>query len=64
MHDFDNIVQVTKEDDEIYGTFGNHIIRTKLEPVRSRANELLGVDVTNWIYNNYEWFFKQFGYSK
>jgi hypothetical protein len=63
-HDFDNIEQVTKEDDEIYGAFGDHVIRKKLEPVRSKAKELLGKDVTDWIYTNYEWFFKQFRYTK
>lgn len=63
-HDFDNIEQVTKEDDEVYGVFGDHKIRTKLEPVRSRAKELLGKDVADWIYNNYKWFFDQFRYSK
>jgi sulfotransferase len=64
QHDFDNIEQVTKEDDEVYGTFGDHVIRTKLEPVRSRAKELLGTEVTNWIYTNYKWFFDQFRYTK
>lgn len=63
-HDFDNIEQVTKEDDEVYGAFGDHVIRKKLEPVRSRAKELLGRDVTDWIYNNYKWFFEQFRYTK
>jgi sulfotransferase len=63
-HDFDNIEQITKEDDEVYGVFGDHKIRTKLEPVRSRAKELLGKDVTDWIYNNYKWFFDEFKYSK
>jgi sulfotransferase len=63
-HDFDNIEQVTKEDDEVYGAFGDHAIRTKLEPVRSKAKELLGKDVTDWIYNNYKWFYDQFKYNK
>jgi sulfotransferase len=63
-HDFDNIEQVTKEDDVIYGTFGDHKIKTKLEPVRSKANEVLGKDVTKWIYDNYKWFFDYFNYSK
>lgn len=63
-HDFNNIKQVTKEDDEVYGAFGDHVIRTKLEPVRSRAKELLGRDVTDWIYTNYEWFYKTFRYTK
>ena len=64
VHDFDNIEQVTKEDDEVYGTFGDHTIRTKLEPVPSRAKQLLGKDVTGWICDNYQWFFQQFRYSK
>jgi sulfotransferase len=64
QHDFDNIEQITKEDDEVYGVFGDHKIRTKLEPVRSRAKELLGKDVTEWIYNNYRWFFDEFRYTK
>jgi sulfotransferase len=63
-HDFDNIEQVTKEDDEVYGAFGDHVIRTKLEPVPSKAKTLLGKDVTEWIYNTYKWYFDQFGYKK
>ena len=64
QHDWDNIEQVTKEDDEVYGSFGDHTIRTKLEPVPSRAKQLLGKDVTNWIWDNYQWFFQQFRYTK
>jgi sulfotransferase len=64
VHDFDNIEQVTKEDDEVYGVFGDHKIRTKLEPVRSNARELLGNDVYEWIYKNYKWIFDQFKYVK
>jgi sulfotransferase len=64
QHDFDNIEQVTKEDDEIYGAFGDHVIRKKLEPVSSKAKSLLGKEVCDWVWNNYEWFFKQFRYTK
>lgn len=63
-HDFDNIEQLTKEDDEVYGSFGDHVIRKKLEPVPSRAKALLGKDVTDWIWNNYQWFFDKFRYTK
>ena len=63
-HDFDNIQQVTKEDDEVYGAFGDHVIRTKLEPVRSNAKQILGMDVYQWIFDNYKWFFEQFRYTK
>jgi sulfotransferase len=64
VHDFDNIEQRTKEDDEVYGIFGDHKIRTKLEPVQSRAIEFLGKDVCNWIYENYKWYNEQFRYLK
>jgi len=63
-HDFDNIEQVTKEDDEVYGVFGDHNIRTKLEPVQSKAKEILGRDVTDWIYNSHKWYFDLFNYKK
>jgi len=64
FHNFNNIQQITKEDDEVYGTFGDHVIRTKLEPVKSRSIELLGSDVCDIIYKNYKWFFDIFGYNK
>jgi len=48
----------------VYGQFGDHVIRKKLEPVQSRAKQLLGKDVTDWIYTNYKWFYDQFRYSK
>lgn len=63
-HDFDNIEQVTKEDDEVYGIFGDHTIRTALEPTKSKAKTLLGADVCDWIWTNYQWFFNKFGYKK
>lgn len=63
-HDFNNIQQVTKEDDEVYGIFGDHEIRLKLEPTRSRAKQILGNDVCDWIYNNYRWFYDRFEYKK
>jgi sulfotransferase len=64
QHDFDNIEQVTKEDDEVYGVFGDHTIRTKLEPVQSQAKKILGADVCNWIFDNYKWFYDRFNYKK
>lgn len=63
-HDFDNVEQVTKEDDEVYGAFGDHNIRMKVEPVPSKARQLLGKDVVDWIWNNYKWFFDEFKYTK
>jgi sulfotransferase len=64
QHDFENIKQLTKEDDEVYGSFGDHTIRKQLKLIPSTANQILGKDVTKWIYENYQWFYEQFRYSK
>ena len=63
-HDFDFIEQITKEDDEVYGIYGDHIIRTKLEMQESTAKKVLGADVCNWIYDNFKWYFEKFNYKK
>jgi sulfotransferase len=63
-HNFDYIEQVTKEDDEVYGAFGDHQIRNELKLTPSKAKTLLGKQVCDWIYDNYRWFFDQFKYSK
>lgn len=63
-HNFEYIEQITKEDDEVYGAFGDHTIRNELKLMPSKAKSLLGADVCNWIYNNYKWFYEIFKYSK
>ena len=63
-HDFDNIEQVTQEDDAVYGAFGDHTIRHKLEVVPSKAKDILGKDVVDWIWNNYQWYNQAFNYRQ
>ncbi len=63
-HNFDNILQITKEDDNIHGVFGDHIIRPRLEMKQSDAKSILGDRVCDWIYDRYNWYFKTFGYNK
>ena len=63
-HDFDNVEQVTKEDDAVYGIYGDHTIRTKVEPLHSQSKQILGRDVTDWIWNTYKWYFDYFQYRK
>lgn len=41
-HDFDNVEQVNKEDDAVFGFEGLHTIRPKVEPVKSDWKEILG----------------------
>jgi sulfotransferase len=64
IHDFDNIEQVTQEDDTVYGAFGDHAIRQKLEVVPSKAKDILGKDVVDWIWNNYQWYNQAFNYKQ
>lgn len=68
-HDFDNIKQITVEDDEVYGIYGDHKINNKLELPASQAKKVLGYNeagmlITDWIYENYKWFFNRFNYKK
>jgi sulfotransferase len=63
-HDFNNVEQITKEDDEVYGIYGDHKIRLKVEPVPVTHNTILGPDVSNWIYDSYRWYFDRFNYRK
>ena len=43
-HDFDHVEQVIQEDDDVHGYTGLHRIRSKVEPVDSRAVQVLGQD--------------------
>ena len=61
-HDFNHIEQITKEDDQIHGIFGDHIIKNKLEYVPSNAKEILGKGACDWIKSNYKWFYDYFKY--
>ena len=61
-HNFDSVEQITTEDDSVYGIYGDHTIKQKVELQKKDYNEILGVDPSNWIKNRYKWLFDQFGY--
>ena len=62
-HDFDNIPQLTKEDDSVYGIYGDHQIKPVLDTVvRHNYNEVLGEGISNFIKTKYDWYFKFFNY--
>ncbi len=58
QHDFNNIEQVTQEDDDVYGIYGDHTIKPKLVPTKSNAKEVLGKAVCDWIKERYAWVYK------
>jgi len=65
QHDFENINQITKEDDEVYGlTSDLHQIRTQLSMQQPDYKQILGQDICNWLYQNYTWYFEKFNYRK
>lgn len=61
-HDFDNIEQVTHEDDTIHGVFGDHKIQPKLKYIEPNYEEILGMKISQDIVKTYNWFYKSFNY--
>jgi sulfotransferase len=61
-HDFENVAQVTQEDDQVHGTPGLHTIRPKVEPLTKDFVSVLGKDTVRLIQKNYAWYFTLFGY--
>lgn len=62
QHNFDHIDQITSEDDAVYGIFGDHNIKNKLEHTDPDYNSILGVNASLWVKQNYQWFFDYFQY--
>jgi hypothetical protein len=62
-HNFDDIKQITKEDDAVYGlTPDLHTIRTKLEMNANDYRQILGKDICDWVQKTYTWYFNMFDY--
>jgi sulfotransferase len=61
-HDFNNVEQITKEDDSVYGIYGDHVIKQQIQPTKKDYRDILGDEVCNWIKNRYKWLFDNFGY--
>jgi len=62
-HNFKKVVQVTQEDDYVFGTPGLHDIRPVVEPQKVDFLEVLGPDVLRHVYTKYAWYFRAFGYA-
>ena len=62
VHDFNNVEQITKEDDAVYGVYGDHNIRKEVKPLISSSAEVLGVPLCTHIKENYKWFYDTFNY--
>jgi sulfotransferase len=62
-HDFNNVSQITQEDDEIFGIPGLHDIRPVVTPQKIDFKQILGDDVVQHVYRKYAWYFKLFNYA-
>jgi hypothetical protein len=62
-HNFQNVEQTIKEDDSVYNlTSDLHVIKNKVQPLKSDYNEILGSQICQWIDGNFSWYQKTFGY--
>ena len=62
--DYQNIKQVTHEDDKFHGRYGDHKIKNSVSPVASNAYSLLGPYICDKLYEHNQWYFDYFGYKK
>lgn len=62
-HDFDNIKQITHENDQIIGGFADHNIRETFSPPIEDYNEILGEYASQYIVDKYKWFYDYFKYK-
>ena len=61
-HNFDNVEQITQEDDSVYGIYGDHVIKQNIEPQKKDYREVLGNATCDYIRNRYKWFYDEFRY--
>jgi sulfotransferase len=61
-HDFNNVQQLTHENDIIHGIFGDHKIHPEIKPIPSDFMSILGREECIRIKSHYDWYFKKFNY--
>ena len=62
-HDFKNVAQVTKEDDTVYGTYGDHTINPVVTDLPRDFYDVLGIQASNYIRQFGEFYFDYFKYD-
>jgi protein tyrosine phosphatase len=63
-HDFQNISQITIENVSVHGIYGDHTIRNTLGMLPDDSKDVLGEYTSDWIYQNFKWYYDIFGYKK
>lgn len=61
-HNFNNVEQLTHENDVIHGIFGDHKIQPQIKPIKDNFVEILGKEQCDRLRQHYDWYFKKFNY--
>jgi sulfotransferase len=59
-HSFDNITQLTTEDDSVHGIYGDHTLREEFKMLPNDFEEILGIELSEKIKHTYQWFYNKF----
>jgi hypothetical protein len=62
-HNFEDIEQITHENDVVHGIYGDHKLRKKFERKPDDYFNILGYELSMDIKNHYKWFYDFFGYN-
>ena len=60
--DYKNVKQVTFEDDKFHGRYGDHKIKSSIEPAKSQAEDILGKVICDQLVERNRWYFEYFNY--
>jgi sulfotransferase len=60
--DYNNVKQVTFEDDRFHGRYGQHKIQPQIKPLISDSKNILGDIICRQLYEKNEWYFKKLNY--
>ena len=61
-HNFNNVEEITKDDDSVYGIYGDHEIKPVVSELPQDYVDVLGVKTSNYIKDVGEFYFKYFNY--
>jgi sulfotransferase len=62
-HQYTELKQITQENDQLYGAFGDHVIKKTLTSIPEDFYEVLGYDACDLIIQTYPWFYNYFDYK-
>ena len=62
--DYNDVKQVTYEDDKFHGRYGDHKIKSQILPHTSNYKSIIGEYIGDQLYEKNKWYFDYFNYKK